>query len=358
MVSYGIIFCVSLAVCYFFGEKHGRLCAFIIGLLMAVLAFSMDVHPSSDLNRYYYYLDFFRDQSFKKSFLFAIIQNNPLHYISLMLCTVFANNQMYTAVFTFIDYFLVLKLVGNTCNDYNLSKKHYLVCVAFVLMNLNFFLVVNVIRIFFVFAVFFYCLYEESIRKKHKILCIIIYVMLVFYHYAALILLAARIFSIIMNTSRHTWGYTIKMSIIALAFVGYAVLINTSFGGYVSSKIMAYSDYTVRGTWQTIIGIIQFVMVGTMSFSKQRECFLDIKSYKLVIIALIVINILTLDNYQMILRFGNAMIMGASGLYMCLYHRDDDCFSLSNMRVFECVNCIGTVIVFAYTMIYYYYTFL
>ncbi len=358
MVSYGIVLCGSLTVCYLFGEKHRRLCAFIIGLLMAILAFTMDVHPLSDLNRYYFYLDFFRNKSFGESLLFSITRNNPLHYISVMLCSRFSNNQMYTAIITYITYFLVVKLVGNVCNDCSLTKKHYLVSVSFILLNLNFFLVANVVRIFLVFAVFFYCLYEEGIRKKHRILCWIIYLLLVLYHYAMLILIVARIISIIMQANRTLWEIIYKTIIILIVLVGCAILINSPLGGYIIGKIIDYSDYTVRGTLQTIIGVIQFVMVGTMIFSTQSNFSLNIKPYKLTLIALIGINLFTLGNYQMILRFGNAMIMSASVLYMCLYQRDGNSFSFYNLRVFEFATCIGTVLVFAYTMIYYYYTFL
>lgn len=358
MLIYGIVLCGSLAICYLFGERHRRLCAFSIGIFMAIMAFNMDVHPSSDLNRYYYYLDFFREMTWSECWLFSIVSNNPIHYISLLLCSRLPNNQLYTAIITFIDYFLIIKLIGNVCDDRALNKRYYLSSILFVLLNLNFFLVSNVIRIFLVFVVFFYCLYEESVRKRHKVICWIVYVVLVFYHYAMILLVVARIFAAFMKSTLTRRGFAYKIFIVLLAIAGCIILFRTSLGGYITDKIIDYSDYSVRGTWQTIMGTIQFIMVGTMLFFAPNDLELGIKSYKLTIVALFIINLLSLNNYQMILRFGNAMVISSPVLHMYLYKSNDNCNALNRLRIFEFVNCVGTLIVFTYTMVYYYHTFL
>ena len=359
MLNYGIALICSVAACCLLGNRKYRwICSIFIGLVMAILAFNMDVHASSDLNRYYYYLDFFRDRSILDSLRFAIAKSNPLHFVSMILFSKFSNNQIYTAVITFVDYFLIVKLVGNVCNDYNLSKRCYVFGVTFILLNLNFFLLANVVRIFFVFAVFFYCLYEEAIRRRHKVLCWCIYIALVFYHYAMVILIAARVFSIIISIPRSKKSMVYKMLFGVAVLIGVTVLINSPLGGYIIGKTEDYSNYMVRGYRQTIIGIIQFAMIMMMIFAGTRFNIRKLSGYDLTLIALGIFTLISFSNYQMILRFGNAMVMASGFCYMTLYKDNNSVFDLRRLRFFEVVNILGSTVTFAYTMIYYYRNFL
>ena len=155
-----------MIMCWLYGDRHRTWCAVSIALFAAIMSYYMEVNVSSDLNRYYYYLDFYREMSIKEASVFAILRNNPIHHLSLVLFSRLPNNQLYCSAFTFIDYFLIMKLLENVCDDNKICKQTYTLGALFILTNLNFILVSNVVRIFFVFALFFYLLYEETVRKK------------------------------------------------------------------------------------------------------------------------------------------------------------------------------------------------
>lgn len=359
MIKYFIALVLSLLVCCLFGNKKRNVCAISIAFFMAILAFSMEVVDTSDLNRYYDYLDYYRGCSIQEAFSFAILKNNPFHHLIMMMFSNFSNNQMFPAIMTFVIYFLTVKLAGNVCDDNKLDRRVYVISVAFILLNLNFILVSNVIRIFFVFAVFFYCLYEESVRKNHKVICWIVYFLLVFYHYAALILIIARILgSIVNNASPNRSKIMYKAILLVSLVLGLAILFNTPLGSYVINKINGYTDYTTRGYWQTIVGWMQFAMVLCMLASNRKSKTESEGTYVSTIIMLFLVNLIMYSNYQMILRFGNAMAMCSCVPIALLYRSEPFVFNLRKCRIFEIVACMGSLIVFAYTMVFYYHVFL
>ena len=132
----------------------------------------------------------------------------------------------------------------------------------------------------------------------------------------------------------------------------------TALASYIISKLNDYSDYTVRGTGQTIVGIIQFAMVLKMASSRESRDQVQGKEYSCTMIGLSIINLFSFSNYQMILRFGNAMIIGSSVIYMSLYKKEHITFNMHKCRTFELVIFLASTLVFAYTMIYYYNNFL
>lgn len=359
MINYFITMLLALLVCYLLGDKHRGICALCVGILMAILAYNMELVDTSDLNRYYYYLDFYREQPIKDVFSFAISKNNLLHHLVMILFSRLPDNHLFTATITFVVYYLVFGLLANASDDNQLSKRAYIVGAAFILLNLNFILVSNVIRIFLVFAVFFYCLYEEGVRRKHKILCWVVYFLLIFYHYAALILIVARIIGSISDiSSMDNTRIIYKWILFIVSIIGLVILFNSPLGNYVINKLGDYSDYATRGSLQTIVGWMQFAMILCMLLSDNIFKIGTKKTYALVIIILFFVNLIMYSNYQMILRFGNAMVMCAGVPIASLYKNGTVALNLSKCRIFEAVACMGSLAIFTYTMIYYYHIFL
>lgn len=351
MFYYIAVLGIAIILNPFFKKENYRIYGVVITVMLAFLAYHIEVLPTSDLTRHFSNIDMYRSMNFTKALSVCLSKDNPMTHIVFFIFSRFEDDRIFPAVMVFISYLLMINLICNACEDMKLEKNIYNLCLAFLLLNYNFYLLTNAIRMWFVFSVFFYCLYEESVRKKHRIFCWIIYCLLVLFHYASLILVLCRFVSFVTKGSLSS---SRKLLISILAVIALVLIVlyisTTDFSIFVMEKIDSYEEYSKRGTWQTIAGWIKILMVVLMIISVRRFKENPNSYYNLTILLVFILNISQISNYQMVLRFSDGM-MACASVILCQYMIKKTAANSKDITVYDGAIFLGTAVNFAATMI-------
>ncbi len=289
-----------------------KLYIFLLAVGLAVLAYHMEVLPESDLANHHDWIESFREK--KLSILYPFSRLNIGSFLYFWLLSFLPDNNYFQAISVFICYILMFSLAYRVCKDNDAPKSVFLVCIATILTAYNFYLMANCIRYWLVFSVFFYLLYNELIRKKSKLLIWAGYVLLVFFHYGALLLIAARIVALVLISTKNL--RKVKFTdfiLLAICGVGVVFLLRSSFfSTTITEKIEGYSTYDTRGTWQTVIGFFRVSTVCVLICHAFKTVDDRYKEYLIAVLCICAIPVFGYNNYTLILRFGDAVIATAS----------------------------------------------
>lgn len=289
-----------------------KLYIFLLSLGLAVLAYHMDVLPESDLANHHGWIDLFRRE--KITFSYSFSRLNAGSFVYFWLLSFLPDNNYFQAISVFICYILMFSLAYQVCKDNDAPKSVFWVCVAAILTAYNFYMMANCIRYWLVFSVFFYLLYSELVGKKSKLPIWAGYVLLVAFHYGALLLVAARIVALVVNNTKNPRKVKLtNLVLLAACGVGAVLLLKSSFfSTAITEKIQGYATYDTRGTWQTIVGFLRVITVCVLIYHGFKTADDKYKEYFIAILCICAIPVLDYNNYTLILRFGDAVIATAS----------------------------------------------
>lgn len=340
----------ALLVSYLYkvlGFKYNRIFCIIAAAIFGFLAFHMVVSENSDLYRHIARISYYRTMNFNESMKVAFTNDNQISHVVYFLFSRLLDSRWYTASIVFLSYYLIFRLINNISEDFVVHKSVPFFCIIFVLTNFNFFMLANCIRMWFSFAVFFYFLYEESVRKRNRIISWIIYVLLIFFHYGVLIMVLCRIISAVFI------NYKQKGKGLFLSFFSVIVLIalslfieQTQLGELISRKTDSYNLYTVRGTWQTISGWFKIlaVIAPILIISEIRSSIIKVPC--IVLIGLFIVNIIQANNFTMVLRFGDAFVIASSFMIISYYSIKKRKISIKSVNIPELFFVLGSLLNF------------
>lgn len=351
-------------------KQHYKLYMLIIAGLLAVLAYHIGFESSSDLYRHFSSIDDMRGRTIQGIIEYTIVHKNPLTQILYAVFSRFPDNRLMVGTVTFVSYILMFDTINCISEDNNLAWQDMFALTLYVLLTFNFYLLVNCIRMWLAFAVFFRCLYEESIRKRHKLFCWIIYLALIFFHYGTLFMILSRIMAMIISNFR---SKELNVRNLVLSILGLILLIvlawyllgsESVLSQVVQSKYDSYESYATRGTWQTIIGWIRILIaVLPVIFYRHFGGLLDIeKEYVFTILILFFANVWQYKNYVMVLRFGDAFVLAPLAIWGYLLSQKEYPFSLRCLSKYEflvitcSIVCFGAICFFCYNR-YMYFVF-
>lgn len=300
LICWGGLTCIS--------DKKLRLWGIIISAFFAFLAFHVNVLPESDLFRHMAEIDYYREYGFDFAFSLNRLGKNPLTAVLFWLFSFLPDNRWMPAIMTFIFYILIYNLAVNVYIDRQFSRSWLRQCLLFSFICVSFFYMVNTIRMWVVFAIFAFCFYEETIRQRKKIFCWCIYLILVFFHYAATILLICRTVVALFSGAQSVLK---KVLMFVMAIVGGYLIMQTSLGTTIQEKVLNYSMYTTRGTWQTLdcwMKIIASIIIIGYGLLNNRT-YKGKLVYASLCILIFFIVLVQFSNYQITLRYSDCLII-------------------------------------------------
>lgn len=350
---YYIIATLIVAFLYrMLGYKYNRTFCIIAAAIFGFLAFHMVVYESSDLYRHISRISLYRTMNFNESMKIVFANNNPISHVVFFLFSRLLDNRWYTASIVFLSYYLIFRLINNISEDLVVHKSIPFFCIIFVLTNFNFYMLANCIRMWFSFAIFFYFLYEESVRKRNKIISWIIYVLLTFFHYGVLIMVLCRIIgSIFINYKQKGKGLYLSFFSIIVLIALTLFIEQTQLGELISTKTVSYNLYTVRGTWQTISGWFKLlaVIAPILIMPEIRKSIMNMPC--IVLIGLFIVNIIQVNNFTMVLRFGDAFVIASSFMIISYYSIKKRKISMRSVRIPELFFALGSLLNFCMILV-------
>jgi len=231
------------------GERGIKTTIKLVSLCYAVLAFFQYADPVTDLYTAYSYIDM------TKIYGWSFLTNSSVSegyfsgkfvlqlYFYLMSLLPFKN--LYSAIPTFLIYYLNLKVAHKAAGHFKLSYINTRFLLCFVMIILDFYALSNGVRNYWSFAVFLYALYADLFEGKTK-LCWIGYIIAIGIHPATVVLLVIRLLCYI----RSVYIKVVILAVMALwsNLIELAVAILSAFTSVpiirlIVSKLLGYTSY-------------------------------------------------------------------------------------------------------------------
>lgn len=291
-------------------RKYLPIYGFICALILSYISFHIEIIPESDLYRHIGQIKLYSSQGLQWAINNGRFQQNPGTQLTFWLLSFLKDYRYVPAIISFIAYGLMYNLIIKIYFDFKYSKKWLMYTMTFAGVCFNYYLLIYAVRMWLVFIVFGYCMYEECVRKKRKALCWSIYVMLIFYHYASLILVMGRVICMLLKPTKNKKEF-IKRSIAIICIVLCMMYIwNNYIGTVVLKKIASYESYEVRGKWQVLNAVVRLIGVFCIVlYQKMKHNKEELSIYYNFLLYIIIFMILKFGNYQVVLRFADCLVV-------------------------------------------------
>lgn len=306
-----LVFLVQGLLIRILPKRYYRIIAFATVIVLAYMSFNIVVYEASDLASHHQQIDYYRSLGWSFAVDYDRLSGNVLTAVSYWLVSFLENDNWYQTIAIFIIYSCLFSLIWKVAEDNEYDNKWLCKTTLFVTLCFSYYLAIFAVRIWIVFAVLALCFYVDCVRNKHKLLCWSIYILCVLFHYATLLLLVSRIAIFFVSNSDKTFGRYVKLFCLS-AIIGLVVYftMQTNFATYLLDKAIGYDSYEVRGTWQTLNCWVRLVMVFVMAllYRKYNPYKTFGKNYALIVIFTFIIAVVQFSNYQITLRFADAVI--------------------------------------------------
>ena len=274
----GVYSLILVAVCFYIKgltdyKKIKR--AFIIyASLLAVMGFFYVPYKTADLYRIYEYVDLFKSYSFaelwSKEPWNSEIGVGAFYYWTIGKTGV---PELLPAINTLACYGCIFYIIYNYAQNNNISGKNIAITLFFYMSIGNYMFVITGIRCMLGISLLAFCFYRENIEGKFSVLHIPLYVIAIFVHTFAVVLVALRFIVQIFDSKI---GLIKRAASGALVSIGGIIAI-THFGGYIS-RIFEKAESYLSGdlysyVWEYVIAFLTVVIssAALISFIKHKN---------------------------------------------------------------------------------------
>lgn len=175
-------------------KKHWLLYVFCLAISMATIAYCYMPKGDPDIVRYFDYVE-----RLKGSSLEFALNNGPRGEENLYTFTFVAwiigqigDIHMLPALSTFIVYFTGFYITCRVGNDMKVNRGIVVSYIIFIIVSLNFYSITNNVRNVCAFSLMLLAIFRDVYLKKHDIGTILLYILPIFLHPSAVILIAVR----------------------------------------------------------------------------------------------------------------------------------------------------------------------
>lgn len=243
MIGFTIIFppigmLLALLCLYINRYKNWKTNIFCIAYAMAVFAYCYIPTVDSDLVRYHQVIQQVKEMSFMDAVNYKLYGEGNL-YSFMALCWILGKigqPNLLQSISVFSVVYIASYVNYRIANDNKIMHKESFGALLFLLLNLNFYILVNNVRNVFAFCLICYAVFRELYLKKRDVFTIILYIAPCFMHASAILLVLFRI--ILPFTRKIKW--ILLILIISMKFVvGYlATFLGSIASGNVAVQLI------------------------------------------------------------------------------------------------------------------------
>ena len=282
---------------FFFGIKgdrsNWRMYAFILALSMGAFAYCYTPVYNTDLTRYFDFINSLSDLSFIEA------SNNELYgsngqglYIFTTACWIAAklgDEHIIPALSVFIVYYIGIYVSLRVAEDNNSSTKSVFHFIVFFLLTCNFFAIVNNVRNVLSFSIVFFAAFRDIYQRKRNLLTLSFYILPVFIHPTAVVLILARLF---LNIAGKLKYVLILLTVLAHPILGllYPLVSQGS-----NSRVLSYIYFVIAKAYH------YFYDAGSewsMAVQQSKSEFLLRLLYVSLTIIIVLLSLILLNHYK------------------------------------------------------------
>lgn len=264
------VYAILVVLEIFLIKKHPKLFYFIATVILSSLAYFVVVNESSDLYRYINMMDYMRSMGFEWA-ADNYGSTNPLAFMFFYILSLIDKDALLPVIAVFTTYGFSFAVLHKASKRFNASVTDVNVALIFFMLNMNYFYVVDVIRIYMAFAIMAYFLYIDIVEKKHRILCFTVYLILCYFHYAMLAFLLLRIILMFTRKFKGSMSAVVTVLVPLVIFGGYKFLEAFTGGGTLlglaSDRLLGYQEYETFGIWQFAASMIRSILFLLLCFA-------------------------------------------------------------------------------------------
>ena len=244
-------------------KKHPKLFYFLTTVILSSLAYFVVATENSDLGRYYNMMEYMRSMGFEWS-VDNYGSTNPLAFMFFYCISLVNNDALLPAIAVFTTYGFSFAVLHKASKRFNASVTDVNIALIFLMLNMNFYYILSVIRLYMAFAIMAYFLYVDIVEKKHRVLCFSVYFILCYFHYAMLVFLLLRLILIFTRKFKGSMSAVVTVLVPLIIFGGYKFLEAFTGGGTLlglaSDRLLGYQEYETFGIWQFAASMIRSVL--------------------------------------------------------------------------------------------------
>lgn len=369
-IAYALIFMLYPVI----AKKHLKLYFVIVTLILSALAYFVVPLPAMDLYRYTEMLDYFRKLGWSWAFD-RYGSSNPAAVVFLYGISLLNNDRILPAIAVFITYGFSLALLYKVSKRFNARYTDTLTAFVFLMLNLNFCYVIDVVRIYIAYAVLAYFLYVDLVEKKRRPLCFAVYALLCYFHYAIMVFILLRVVFIFTSRLKGVLSMISTAAVPVVLFMGYWFIGkftgSNSLLSLAGDKIEGYKQYETFGIWQFLasvakLGVFMIICIVALAvFGELKKRYIKndlltkardaaVINRFTVFCLYITLSVVTfISNYQFVLRtpYFAQMLMSVPLLFSIISLRKINKKYYNALSAFVIVE---SVVHFAYLLIYVY----
>lgn len=254
------VYAVLVVLDIFLIKKHPKLFYFLTTVILSSLAYFVVATENSDLGRYYNMMEYMRSMGFEWS-VDNYGSTNPLAFMFFYCISLVNNDALLPAIAVFTTYGFSFAVLHKASKRFNASVTDVNIALIFLMLNMNFYYILSVIRLYMAFAIMAYFLYVDIVEKKHRVLCFSVYFILCYFHYAMLVFLLLRLILIFTRKFKGSMSAVVTVLVPLVIFGGYKFLEAFTGGGTLlglaSDRLLGYQEYETFGIWQFAASMIR-----------------------------------------------------------------------------------------------------
>ena len=180
----------------YFDRKSWKWYVFCLAYAFGASAYCYETTGTSDITRYFEYIEGIKKVSFSHILDYGKYgAEGEALYVFNFICWIAGKlNDPHIVPFisVFLVYYLSFRIYCEIGNDYNIKARDMIWGVLFLVMALNFFSLVNNIRNVLAYIIVGYSVYLDCYKKKRNIMVLLLYVLPIFIHSSASVLIIIR----------------------------------------------------------------------------------------------------------------------------------------------------------------------
>ena len=180
---------------FYSDRRQWKVFAFVIALAVASFAYNYDPLTASDIVRYFDFIEEIRKVSLLRAFGYGSYGSSGL-YVFTIACWIagkLGDPRIIPALSVFFVYYLSIYMTGKVAEDLQCKRRSLMVSLLFILTTLNFYAITNNVRNVLALVLIGYATFRDCFEHKHTPFTYILYILPIFIHTSAILVLALRI---------------------------------------------------------------------------------------------------------------------------------------------------------------------
>ncbi len=252
-------------------------------LLLGGMGFFYLPYITADLYRIYETMQWYATFSFREFYETLVVSSSvPSSRILFWLIGKTGIVELLPFISAIVSYSLIFYTLEKSRKQFHITRQNFAIALFFLMSGSIYISVIGGIRMMLALSMIFFCFYRETVeKKKNPILHIPLYIIAVFMHDMALIVLAIRILASVFDKRKSPAKKLFILLGIGVMFLAAIVLFRYKLESVFEKSTNYLTDSGYYDIWEYLMGgiYIIFFLFLFIKFKPIKKQYLELSSY-------------------------------------------------------------------------------